>query len=134
MRSEAMLRVWGLSFAAVAKQLEHGGAAVDGVGCQSRILRKQSGQKTAVAIAQDKRAVAAGELRQEMEPAAFENAAERQVFEPAVGARDAIEIGTNYQASSSEERVCIAEALFQARNSTAAEAGRESAGRDRRRP
>jgi hypothetical protein len=56
-------------------------------------LREQPGEEAAVAIAEDERAGPVGKLREEVEAASFKRPPKGDVFEPAIGASDAVEVG-----------------------------------------
>jgi hypothetical protein len=101
MRLQAEADVGSRSLAACSEQTEHGGADVHGVGGNRGILREKGGEKAAVPVAEEERAAAVRELRQEVEAAPFERAAQGKVFEPAIGAGDAVKVGRRCQLSVS---------------------------------
>jgi hypothetical protein len=77
----------------LAEELEHGGAGVDRVGVEARILSEELGEEAAVAVAKDEGSLALEEAWQVVEAAVLESAAQGDVFEPAVRTRDVVEVG-----------------------------------------
>jgi hypothetical protein len=87
------LSAWGGAEAALAEEMEHGGAGVDGQDVEVRLVVKEFSEEATVAIAEDEGVGARGELRKEVGAGALEERAEGEVFGPAVETRDAIEVG-----------------------------------------
>jgi hypothetical protein len=79
--------------AALVKELEHGGAGVDCVCVEVGVGGEEAGEEATVAVAEDQGAAAVEETGEEVVAGAFEGSGEGEVFEPAVGAGDAIEVG-----------------------------------------
>jgi hypothetical protein len=79
-------------FAAAAEELEHGGAGVDGIGVEVTVLREELREKAAVSVAEDEGSLLLEEVGEVLEAAAFEGAAEGEVFEPAVRASYKVEV------------------------------------------
>ena len=75
------------------ERTEHPGTDVDSVDRNPSVRAEQGAGKTPVPVAQDKRAAAVLELRQVMDAGLLEDGAEGEVFEPAVGTSQAVEIG-----------------------------------------
>jgi hypothetical protein len=90
---EASGGVGGTGFASSAKELEHGGAAVYGVGLEMGIGGHQGGEEAAVSVAENQCVATVKQLREVVGAAAFEGCAEGKVFEPAIGAGYAVEVG-----------------------------------------
>jgi hypothetical protein len=90
---EAFGCVGGEGFAALAKEMEHGSAGVDRIGVEVRVLCEELGEEAAVTVAKDEGSFALKEAGQVVEAAALESAAEGEVFEPAIRARDEVEVG-----------------------------------------
>ena len=84
---------WAERRCSAAKKFEHDGAGVDRVGFDGGVLSEQACEEAAIAVAEDECVAAVRELREEVEAAALEGSAEGEVFEPAVGASDAVEVG-----------------------------------------
>ena len=80
-------------FAALAEELQHGGASVDCIGVEGRVLREELGEETAVSVADYQGLFLIEKAEEEVEAAAFEGSAEGEVFEPAIGACDVVEVG-----------------------------------------
>src|SRR6185312_7283962 len=80
-------------FAALAEELEHGGAGVYGDSLEARVYRQERGGEAAVPIPEDEGLFAVEEEREEVGAAALEGAAESEVFEPAIGFGDEVEVG-----------------------------------------
>ncbi len=57
MGAEALGAVGRCGFAALAKELEHGGAGVDGVGVEVRVVGEELGEEAAVSVAEDESAL-----------------------------------------------------------------------------
>ena len=71
---------------------EHGWAEIDGVGLERRILAQERSGKAAVAVAEEERVAAVGEGGQVVGAGALEDGSECEVFEPAVGASQPVEV------------------------------------------
>ena len=82
----------GLAQATVEKR-EHGMAGVDDIRSQGGIGGQQTGQKASVAISQQEGVAGAGEMGELGIAAAGEPGPKTDVFEPPIGAGDAIEVG-----------------------------------------
>ena len=65
---------------------------VDSIDFDVRVHGEKTRGKAAISIAKHERMPRVGTLRQEMEPAAFKHRPEREVFHPAVEARNGIEV------------------------------------------
>ena len=87
------LEAGGGEGAALAKEVEHGGAGVDCEDVEVRGAAEELGEETAVAIAQDEGVGDGGELGEEVLAGAGEERAEKEVFGPAVEAGDGVEVG-----------------------------------------
>jgi hypothetical protein len=70
------LEAVGVGLAALAEEVEHGGAGVDGQGVEVGLLGEELGEEAAVAVAENQGAVAWGELREEVGAGALEERAE----------------------------------------------------------
>jgi hypothetical protein len=92
MGAEAGVGVWGGFFAVLAEELKHGGADVDCVDFEMRVVFEQLGEEATVSIAQDECAAMIEELWEKVVAAVFEGFAEGEVFEPAIRFGDEIEI------------------------------------------
>lgn len=90
---EANCRVEGAGPATLAKQMDHGGAGVDGVGVDTGIGGHQGSEETAISIAEDERPLLMEQAREKVQAAAFESTAEGEVFEPTIRTGDEIEVG-----------------------------------------
>jgi len=84
--------VGGGCFAVAAQEMEHGGAGVDGVGAEVRVLPEELGEEAAVSVSYDQSAFLLEEVGEIVEAAAFEGSAEGEVLEPAIRAGYEIEI------------------------------------------
>ena len=78
---------------ASVKEAEHGGALVNDVGVQGGVSGEEVDEKAAISVAENEGAAGGGELGKAEEAAMFEHGAEGEVFEPAIGASDAVEVG-----------------------------------------
>jgi hypothetical protein len=78
--------------AALAEEVEHGGAAIDGEGLEVGLVSEELGEEATVAVAEDEGAVARGELREEVIAGAEEERAEGEVLGPAIEAGYAVEV------------------------------------------
>ena len=87
---EAGGRVGG--FAALAEELEHGGAGVYGVHFDDGVRGEELGGEAAVSVTQDEGFFLLEQTWEEVEAAMFEGAAEGEVFKPAIGAGDEVEV------------------------------------------
>ena len=76
----------------LSQQREHGSAGIDGVGAKLGVLSEQCREKTAIAITKHERTPSVCQLRKEVEAAPLKSAAQCKVFEPSVGACDAVEV------------------------------------------
>jgi len=83
----------GSGIAALAEQAKHRGAAIDGVGMKLGSGGQQFSEKTSVSVAKDKSLLLIEEMEKEAPAAAFEAAAEGEVFEPAIRASYEVEVG-----------------------------------------
>lgn len=78
---------------AVAEQVQHGAASVDGIDLHCGVVAQQLGEETAVSVAKDESVVVAEEMGQEVEASALQERTEGEVFKPAIGAGDTVEVG-----------------------------------------
>jgi len=78
-------------FAAAMEECEHGGAGVDGVGFQLRVLCEESSEEAAVSVAEDECTLLLEESGEVVEAAVFEGSSQGEVFEPAIWAGDWVE-------------------------------------------
>jgi hypothetical protein len=93
---EAGVDVWCGFFAVLAEELEHGGAGVDCVDFEMRVSFEELSKEAAVSIAQDEGSADLAvmrELREIVIAAVFEGFAESEIFEPAIGFGDEVEVG-----------------------------------------
>jgi hypothetical protein len=90
--AQAMSGVGDGRFAALTEELEHGGAGVDREDMDVRVGGEERGSEAAVSVAEDQRVAAVAEFGQIVETSYLEGGAEGQVFEPAVGFCDEIEV------------------------------------------
>jgi hypothetical protein len=79
--------------AALAEEMEHGGAGVDSVGLEVGVLREETGEEAAVAVAEDEGGFLMGEGGEVVEAGSLESGAEGEVFEPAIRAGYGVEVG-----------------------------------------
>ena len=94
---------------ALTEKVEHGGAEVDGVGVELRAAREKLGEKAPVPITEQEGSASLEEAREEVEATALEEGAEGEVFEPAVGAGDAVEVGWDGHELGARQREARAE-------------------------
>jgi hypothetical protein len=80
-------------FAAAAEKFEHGGTGVDGVGLEVWVLCEQTGEEATVSVAEDEGPLLVEEVGEIVEAAALESLTEGEVFEPAIGPGDGVEVG-----------------------------------------
>ena len=73
--------------------MEHGCACIDGVGVEREVGVEELGEETTVSVAEDERVLPIEQRGDEVRSAALEGGAEGEVFEPAIGAGDEIEVG-----------------------------------------
>ncbi len=73
--------------------MQHGGAGVNSIGAEMGTGCEELGEETSVPIAEDKDALLLEEAGEEVQPAAFEGAAEGEIFEPPVRAGYRVEVG-----------------------------------------
>lgn len=78
---------------ACAAEREHGRADVHDIGGYLRIASEEPGEEAAVSVTEYQRVLRVRQLGKVREAAALEERAEAEVFQPPVGAGDAIEIG-----------------------------------------
>jgi hypothetical protein len=79
--------------ASLPEKIEHGSAGVYSDGAEPRVRCEELRKEAAIPIAEDEGMFAVEEVREEVVAAALEGSAEREVFESAVGAGDAVEVG-----------------------------------------
>ena len=91
--AETSSGVGSCCFATLALEFEHGGAGIDDVGVEMRIVLEELGEETAVSVTQDQGVAAIEEIREVVIAAVFEGTAEREVFEPAIRFSDGVEVG-----------------------------------------
>jgi len=96
MSFEAGSGVQGSGHATLAEQMEHRGAAIDGIGMKVRSGSHQLGQKAPVSVAKDESPILIEQMGKEVQTAAFEAAAKGKVLEPAIGAGDEVEVGMRF--------------------------------------
>jgi len=97
--ADAVDGVYGSS--AGSEKVEHGGALVDDVGMERGVDGEEVGKEATISVAEDESAAGRVELGNTVEAASFEHGAEGQIFEPAIGARDAVEVGGLVEALAS---------------------------------
>ncbi len=73
--------------------MKHGGAGVDCVGVEVRVLREELSEESTVSVAEDQGAATIEQLREIVSAAVFECFAEGEVFEPAIRFGDEVEVG-----------------------------------------
>jgi len=81
--------------ATLAEKVEHSGAGVYGFGVEIGVGSHQCAEEAAVPIAQNARSSLIEKKGKEVQAAVFQGAAQREVFEPAIGAGDCVEVGFN---------------------------------------
>ncbi len=79
-------------FAALVEEAEHGRAGVDGVCAYVEIAPEQSSKEAAVAVSKNEGVSAIEEAGKEVGAGVLESGAEGEVFKPAIGASDAVEV------------------------------------------
>jgi len=95
---------------ALTEEVEHGGAEIDGVGVELRVAGEELGEEAAVPITEQEGSAGLEEAREEVEATALEEGAEGEVFEPAVGAGDAVEVGWGGHGLGARQREASREA------------------------
>jgi hypothetical protein len=103
-RGEACRYVGGESVRALTEEAQHGGAGVDCLGAEVRVLPEEFGEEAAVSIADDQGSLLLEEIGEEAKAAVFEGAAQSEVFEPAIGSCDEIEAGLSWHYRSRKGR------------------------------
>jgi hypothetical protein len=86
----------GVGTAAVAEEREHGGAGINSHGAEVWLLRKEAGQETAVAVAEEEGLVAGREIGEEVGAGALEEWAQGEVFGECVDAGYGVEVGRRW--------------------------------------
>ncbi len=99
-------------FAALAEELKHNGAGVDCIGLEVRVVREKLGEEAAVSIAQDQCVAPVEKLRKVLGAAALERLAKGEIFEPAIGFRDVVEVwfGGAHRGMKSKRRIGVVSA------------------------
>jgi hypothetical protein len=96
MSFEAGSGVQGSGHATLAEQMEHRGAAIDGIGMKVRSGSHQLGQKAPVSVAENEGLLLIPQMGEKVETAALKTAAKGKVFEPAIGTGDEVEVGMRF--------------------------------------
>ena len=79
--------------AALAEEVEHRGAGVDGFGLDVAVLSEELREETAVTVTENEGGFLLEEVMEVVEASLLERWAEGEVFEPAIGAGDGVEVG-----------------------------------------
>src|SRR5882724_11690156 len=76
---------------ACIEQVEHGDAAVDGIGANLWIIGEEIFEEAAISVAKDECVVAVSKLRKKACTTSLQGSSEGEVLHPAVEASDAVE-------------------------------------------
>ena len=80
----------------LVEEIEHRGARIDGVSGELWVLREEPGGKATVAIPEEESVATVFQVREEVSAGLLEEGAKGDVFEPAIGAGNPVEIGGAY--------------------------------------